>query len=222
MFERPILFYSEYCNFSKTFINNMLKHPEIFEEFIRINIDIDPETNQRPFIFYKIQQELNHKIVEIPTIITHNGEYVLTGVEAFKWLDYQVESLKKTKDVSGFNPIEMGSFSDSYSTFGSNDLYAATEQCFKFLNKDDDKINTPVEDSPMSQDEYSRKQRERENFDSNLKQQKNNKGNNSNVNNIPMSFANQNQIDKKQEIDERLQKLLSDRDSYMPKNKRTV
>ena len=51
MFERPILFYSDHCNYSKQFINILIKDPDIFNSFIRINIDTNPVTKKRPEIF---------------------------------------------------------------------------------------------------------------------------------------------------------------------------
>jgi len=165
MFDRPILFYSEYCIHSKNFLNALMKHQELFDLFIRINIDVDITTKQRPNVFYNIQRELGIKIKEIPTIITPGPENILTGADAFDWLDFQTKSLSK-ESVEGFNCIEMGSFSDSYSTYGSSDLNDAKQQTFKFIGKNDDKIETPPETaSSISKDDYSRKQQERETFD---------------------------------------------------------
>ena len=166
MFERPILIYSNYCIHSTNFINELMKNTEMFENFIRLNIDVDPNTRSRPSLFYEIQEKLNYKIEEIPTIIVENAEYILTGVNAFEWLEYNLNQQEKEKGLTPFNPIEMGSFSDSYSLYGSSDLNAAKEQSFKFLNKSDEKINTPQElASNVSKDDYSNKQKERENFD---------------------------------------------------------
>jgi hypothetical protein len=165
MFERPILIYSDYCIHSTNFINGLMKNPEIFDIFIRVNIDIDPNTRQRPEAFYQIQNVLQHKIAEVPTIIIDNGNGILSGVEAFQWLEYQLNR-ETAEELTPFNPVEMGSFSDSYSTYGSDNPNDAREQTFKFINKPDQKINTPQEDSnSVSQDAYSKKQQERENFD---------------------------------------------------------
>ena len=166
MFERPILIYSDYCIHSTNFINALMKHQELFDNFIRINIDVNPATRQRPKIFYDIQSQLNHKITEIPTIIVDKAEYILTGVDAFKWLDFTTTEVEPEKELIPFNNVEMGSFSDSYSPFGSSDLNDAKEQTFKFVNKPDEKINTPQESNErLSKDDYSKKQKERESFD---------------------------------------------------------
>lgn len=164
MLEQPVIIYSEYCAHSATFLNILLKHPQIDESFVKINIDIDPRTRQRPPIFYDLQYKLNHPISEVPTIIVEGGEYILSGEEAFKWLDYTIQKLIKEEpeELSPFNPNEMGAFSDCYSQFGSNSMHDATEQSFKFLDKQEQRINTPQEDGTATQDDYSKKQRERE------------------------------------------------------------
>jgi hypothetical protein len=144
-----------------------MKKPELYNIFVRINIDTDISTKRRPDIFYNIQRELNIKIVEVPTIITPGPEYVLAGADAFDWLEQQIQSHKSNtnESIQGFNSIEMGSFSDSYSTYGSTDLYDAKEQTFKFIGKQDDKIETPPETASVSKGDFEKKYQERESFD---------------------------------------------------------
>lgn len=169
IFERPILFYSDYCNHSNNFIKQLLTQKELFDHFIRINIDVDVSTNQRPKIFFDIQKQLNYSIQEVPTIIVNNAEYILSGEEAFKWLEFNLKTNKEVSapvELSAFNPNEMGSFSDSYSPIGSSDLNDAREQSFKFIDKPDQIIDTPQENSSgLSSEDYTKKQQERENFD---------------------------------------------------------
>jgi hypothetical protein len=133
MFDRPILVYSNYCIHSKNFIQSLMKQQVLFESFIRLNIDADSESKKRPQAFYQVQQALNIKIQTVPTVILIGGEHVLSGVEAFKWLDYQIKSLTQDVELMGFNSNEMTSFSDNYSEFGSTDINNATEQSFKFF-----------------------------------------------------------------------------------------
>lgn len=219
MFERPILFYSNYCIHSSNFINSLMKHLEIYESFIRVNIDVDPETKRRPQAFYEVQSVLNIKISEIPTIIVDNGQYVLTGKEAFKWLKHQVEEIEASRELTPFNPIEMGSFSDSYSNYGSNDINDATQQSFKFLNSQDEKINTPQESSDkISKEEYTKRQSERENFTNivpqtqkvltpqQLQQKQFNRSYTSNKRGGKMS-------EKQKDFDQRYQQMLMERES---------
>ncbi len=163
MFESPILVYSDYCNYCSSLINVLVKNPKIMDNFVKINIDVDPATKQRPHIFYEIQNALQHKISRVPTIIVDNGSYVLTGEEAFKWLEFEIKRSNESS-LSPFNPNEMGSFSDQYSKFGSTDLHDATEQTFKFISRNDDRIYTPQESS-VEQRDLNSKQKERESID---------------------------------------------------------
>ena len=243
IFERPILFYSEYCIHSTNFITILMKTPELFETFIRINIDVDLNTKQRPKIFYDIQNNLQIKISEVPTIITPGPEYILTGAEAFNWLENEIQQYKSAS-ILGFNSIEMGSFSDSYSNYGSSDLHDAKEQCFKFIGKPDDKIETPQEDSSVSKDDYTKKYQERENFQNtfnqnmsqnqnpsnmnrntknqnmmlnNMNSTNNRNTNNRNTNNQNMfnNFSKHSNVSEKQkDLDNRLQQMIAERENF--------
>lgn len=188
MFEKPIIIFSDYCSFSKNFIETLMKHPELFETFIRMNIDVNPITKKRPQAFYQLQQSLDIKITKVPTIITPNAEYILSDIDAFKWLEHQIRLLKTDEgELKPFNPNEMISFSDNYSKFGSTDLCDAKEQSFKFYDKgvlqddnflqtkkawDPDNVNGFLDDSeePTNID-YTSKQNERQFFDESRKKQ---------------------------------------------------
>lgn len=191
MFEKPIIIYSDYCVYSKNFIQTLMKYPDLYNSFIRMNIDVDPKTKKRPISFYQIQEVLGIKISKVPTLITQNAEYVLSDVDAFKWLEHQVKLLATTSDeLQPFNPNEMLSFSDNYANFGSTNLCDAKEQSFKFLQSDngvikltdDNYLNTSkgwdpqqtnktngflndLEQSTPHKD-FNTKQNERQNFDS--------------------------------------------------------
>jgi hypothetical protein len=175
-----------------------MKYPELFDSFIRMNIDVDPKTKQRPKSFYQIQQMLDIKITKVPTLITPNAQYILSDVEAFKWLEYQIKLLTDTSgELQAFNPNEMASFSDNYATYGSTDLCDAKEQSFKFYKEgkltDDNYLNTnkgwdpntnktngflnDLESSTPKMD-FASKKNEREYFDNiRGKQSKQEKGN---------------------------------------------
>ena len=158
LLEQPVLFYSEHCQHSTKFMKNLMKQTDIFQVFVKINIDPDPQTRKRPDSFYAIQQQLNFKITEIPTIIVE--DYILTGEEAFKWLESQKPEINE--ELIAYNPNEMGSFSDSYATFGSSDMHQDVKsQTFKFISDPDIPIETPDEDAV----EELVKPKERENFD---------------------------------------------------------
>lgn len=142
MFEQPILIFSDYCAHSKSFKTLLAKHPQLYNSFAQLNID------SRPPVFYQIQNTLQHKITEVPTIILKDAEYVLSGSEAFKWLNFQIEESNKKEELDPFNPNEMGSFSDPYCSIGSKGLHDnAKTQSFKFIGQHDERIYTPTEDS---------------------------------------------------------------------------
>lgn len=217
MFESPILIYSNYCNHSQKFITVLKENPEVGRHFVSINIDVDPQTRQRPGAFYEIQKALDFKISEVPTIIVDDGQYVLSGEEAFKWIEHEIQS-NAPEDLSAFNPNEMSSFSDNYSPYGERDMNNASDQTFCFVNKVYDTIPTPPEDAipKMSQDEYNQKQKLRDNVkiagsakmghsDTYSRQQPTRA-------NANASKRNGSKNPKKNEIDNRLEELMMERD----------
>ena len=141
IFKRPILIYSSFCDFSNNFLKILTKYPELYNSFIRMNIDIDQTTRKRPTLFYKIQEILGRKISKVPTVITQDAEYILSDEDAFKWLEFEINNLTKGTELVGFNPGEMISFSDHYSKFGSTELNDANDQSYKFyIDVDNQKI----------------------------------------------------------------------------------
>jgi hypothetical protein len=211
MFEKPILIYSEYCQYSDNFLKILIKHQQIFDSFIRICIDTNPQTKKRPDSFYQIQSTLGIKLTKVPTIILPKSSDYLSDKEAFKWLEYQIQSLLKNTPTEciGFNSNEMTSLSDSYANFGSTDLNDATSQSYRFfVNKeltDDNYLNTDkswtnsektngfLNDQESSNKiDYASKQNERQHFDES--RQQNNNNSNSNFN-IPVNTNNITQND---------------------------
>lgn len=239
MFEKPILIYSNYCVYCKNFLETLMKYPDLYNSFIRMNIDVDSQTKRRPKVFYQTQEILNTKISKVPTIITPNAEHILSDVDAFKWLEYQIKLLSNTSDdILPFNPNEMISFSDNYSNLGSTDLYDAKEQSFKFFKdgrlNDDNYLNTTKTWDPKGNNtngflndleestpniDLSIKQNERQYFD-NIR----GKTSTHTIQNKPVKSQNINFMDsnlfsktndgnlKSKEVDMKLQQLLNDRD----------
>jgi hypothetical protein len=238
IFERPILIYSDFCNYSKLFIQNLLQYPDLYESFVRINIDVNPKTNERPKIFYDIQQLLQFKISNVPTIIVQNGEFVLSGKEAFNWLEYQLNELNKLiqqesdqnktsnnndGSLQGFNPLEMGSFSDGYAELNQSN---PNSQSFQFLNAPLQNISTPEENN----ENYDKK----EHFENDANNYSNFLQKRNNINRIqyqsaeqrPMSHMSKNydkgnsKMNKKQnEINKKYEELLAEREQSMAKRK---
>lgn len=161
MFTNPIVIYSKYCKYSNEFLDVLVKTP-LAQQFQFVDIDINPQTKTRSEIYFTIKhilaKEFSYNLKTVPTIIVENGEFVLSGKEAFEWLKYKLNTIqnasvsnskidvdvpiKNEKDnsigePSGFIQHEMGSFSDSYSTFGLNIDDTCTDaknQCFQFLD----------------------------------------------------------------------------------------
>jgi hypothetical protein len=135
--DKPLLMYSEHCPHSRNFRQILLQN-KLYDSFYTMNIDVKLDTRRRPDGFYQIQQNLNIKISKVPTIITPKGEYVLSDADAFKWLDHQINLLKKNNQDNTIKPFslnEMSSKSDSYAPVKSTDISDdAAEQNFKFYD----------------------------------------------------------------------------------------
>jgi len=233
MFERPILIYSNYCKYSKLFIKHLLEFSELYETFIRINIDITPENNQRPDIFYEIQEILKYKITNVPTIIIQNGEYVLTGKEAFSWLEYQLNELDKVKESSEnnnndssmlepFNPLEMGSFSDGYAGISDS---LPNSQSFQFLNAPNQSIQTPEETNQneqydnsinYSENDYSKFMQQRNNINSHTQYHSSEQRPIAQMTNKPEITHKKN---KQNDVDKKYEQLLAEREMMANKKK---
>jgi len=173
--ETHILFYSNYCNNCKEFIQQLYKSP-FFEKFKKICVDNNP----------KIPKE----ITSIPCIIVPRITRPLVGTEAFHWLRgmNQVHLAEQEKLVNttasnqahggnqkkldngipdgGGDPTNlnyamgsvtaysgtMGGFSDNFSFIGSD---SPMEHSFSFLGENDQKIYTPQDGDPRSSMESS-------------------------------------------------------------------
>lgn len=219
MFERPIVIYSNYCTYSQSFMQALSESPDIFEAFIRLCIDVDINTGKRPDIFFIIQEQLQKRITKVPTIIINGGNVVLSGSEAFSWLNSVLTQNKNTpKEPDAFAPNEMVGLSDSYSKFGSNDMNDATEKSFVFLNRQTESIPTPEDDHvKITQQDYQKIQNERDSV--NMPQQQNS---------FPMLPQMQQQMPrhrenfqnapqrKEKDLDKKLEQLIMERNNVQP------
>jgi hypothetical protein len=225
-FEQPILLYSNYCEHSNNFILALRKNTELHSNFQIVNIDVDTKTNKRPAIVYDIQNTLQLSLKEVPTIIVENGEYMLSGAEAFKWLDYTLQKLEK-QELQPYCNLEMGSFSDMYSQYGSSEMYDATDQTYAFINRNYENINTPKDDNTsVKEDDFERKQMERESFNNVPRENNIQKKINFSMNTFePTSLkpVNESKTNTKQkELDLRYNKLISERDAVFPESKKEM
>lgn len=225
-FSKNVLLYSNYCGYSQKFYKELENDKNLFSTFEFISVDVNPSTKKRNPLFFEIQKALGMKIQEVPTIIVENGQYMLSGKEAFKWLEYtfqqqegqgqQGQSQQIPAELQGYNCLEMGSFSDQYSKFGSNQMNDATDQIFKFITKEDEPIYTPQEESDLTSDALERKQQERESFVNIPRKPVQSVNKIIPMSSSPSSFGS-NTSSKQKDLDKRYQDLLSERDSMIPK-----
>jgi len=164
--ENYILFYSNYCNFSKKFVQELYK-TEFYEKFQKVCVDKNP----------RIPKE----ITMVPTIIVPRLQKPLVAEEAFHWLNGMKQMVLQQQETPQNQPQQgkseekgdptnlnysmgavtaysntMDGFSDSFS-FLSNE--SPLEHSFSFLGGNDQKIATPQEDGsdPRAQMEGSSK-----------------------------------------------------------------
>lgn len=78
-----ILFYSNYCKFSETFIRLLEKSGEA-TFFAKVCVDRNPQTGQRPPVVAK------YGITEVPSAIIENKR--LAGRDAFMWLKNRIDN----------------------------------------------------------------------------------------------------------------------------------
>ena len=158
--ENYILFYSNYCNFSKKFIQELYKTP-FYEKFQKISVDKNP----------KIPKE----ITMVPTIIVPKMPKALVAEEAFHWLNGMKQMMIKQQEQpqqrqSPGQGEEKGDPTNANYSMGAVTAYSNTmdgfsdnfsfltdesplEHSFSFLGGNDQKIATPQEDGsdPRSQ-----------------------------------------------------------------------
>ncbi|HEY9701266.1 MAG TPA: hypothetical protein V6C58_02415 [Allocoleopsis sp.] len=78
-----VLFYSNYCEYSRQFIKFLEKSGETVH-FNKICVDRDPRSGRRhPYV-------QAYRIKEVPTIIVNRSVY--PGEYAFKWLEYRIKN----------------------------------------------------------------------------------------------------------------------------------
>jgi hypothetical protein len=132
-----IIYYSNYCINSKELMNILCKSP-LYKQFVKINVS---ERGTRIPSFLK----------SVPTILVPKVNRPLVGEETFQWLEQQTEQRINTNN--GITPYssEMGfGFTETYSYLDVKDVDQPMEHTYVFLNKGDQKIETPPEESFVS------------------------------------------------------------------------
>lgn len=172
MFEKPILFYSKYCQHSAKFLRELNRSQELFDHVVKIDIDVNPQTRKRHPLYYELPKQIGKRISEVPTLIVDN--YFLVGTDVNKWLYNILDKINTSGsgdsiDINnmGFNPNEMGSFSDGYAELQSNNMISEKRQSFYFLNDNHAPIQTIDEGDFQG---VENKLNEREQFDNIIRQ----------------------------------------------------
>ncbi len=135
----PVFIYSSYCKYCNIFLDIIQKN-NVYNNFDRILID--KVNGTRPEIFYEIQKKLNYKINEVPTIIfessdTNSEVYVLSGKDAFLWLDDYISQLYKLpepqKEIQKpINPVSViKSTHDKYTHLNQDPITIGYQESFK-------------------------------------------------------------------------------------------
>jgi len=130
-----ILYYSNYCINCKEFINILCKSP-LYSQFTKINVSSNTS--------------FPNFVKSVPTIVVPNIQRPLVGEEVFKWLEEQSTRRVQNEDrgIIPYSPGEMGSgLADTYSYLDAKDTEQPMEHTFSFIKRNEQKIETPPEDS---------------------------------------------------------------------------
>ena len=133
MLKKPLLFYSLYCDHSKSILSYIARKG-IKSAFLLINVD-------------RHQAQVPAFIQSVPSLFT--GDSVLVDDDLSRFIDAESEKLGANSTIDAYYDKEMGSFmSDSYSYINDASGPARVERNFSLVDNDC-KIITPKEDDFM-------------------------------------------------------------------------
>lgn len=143
--QKPILFYSEYCNHSKELIQSLYK-TELYDKIIKVNIDEN-------------KYNLPPSIKMVPALLISNNNKPFVGNEVFSWCNDQLAILNKKnnekKEIKAYFASEMAGYSDSYSYLQNDNT--PMDHNFSFIGKNNDNINTPTSNDIISDNSKNKK-----------------------------------------------------------------
>lgn len=192
MTDNPILLYSTDCKYSNDFLDLLSENDTLYNSFIKININKNKRTNKRSPIYLNLKEEFPEYIKSVPCIVLNNKTVILSGNEAFSWLNYTLDNLEKP-DTLHPNPQKQQNSQkqqkpqgelESFNNHVSNDLsslngVSKTASCDKFISLNDftnakpidiDIITTSSGEGDFNM-EMERKKREREEMDAQFDKQ---------------------------------------------------
>lgn len=207
-----ILFYSNYCKYSKKFINILEKTGEA-TFFVKISVEKDPKTNQRPQILNK------YGVIEVPTIIVENKK--LAGYSAFKWLHSRIEnsqdqvnslSSRQNKQTIDMQQLNQQKQENTIEPFYTGTTVNLTDNCVQLGDTDTQQIYTPSQDEEVSRENNFKLQ------DDNLTSVaiNTNVDLSNNDDYLPTKSITKDKLKSKQ-IENEYSKLIQERDTMIPK-----
>lgn len=127
MFKSPIILCSSLCKHSLEFVKKMKDNSEKFENVIILKIDVDNVTNKRPQAYYDIQNILEWKIKSVPSVVVNEGKSILSGGNAFIWLE---EIITKVQE---YNPSNM-MVNEEFSNIGDSGSILSEQEMKRLSN----------------------------------------------------------------------------------------
>lgn len=147
-----VLFYSDKCLHSKELINLLYKNQDIYNKFVKINIDIT-------------KMKIPPYIKSVPSaIIPINGQpKLLVGVQIFEWYNSINKQMVQKQDISDWDPSSMTGYSDNFSYLSNasepsekNYLYLNNENSGRIYTPEDNGNNSKkTDDNPRSSLDYN-------------------------------------------------------------------
>jgi hypothetical protein len=129
--EKPVILFSEYCEHSASLLK-LAQQQGSLESFVRVCVDVDPQTKKRPRALFQIQELLGEEtpLKRVPTIVTADLR-LLTDKDAFEFL-MTGESQKKSRKVG--NSAQPPAPQDSLQAFDTNEVVLAPDAQVGTLN----------------------------------------------------------------------------------------
>ena len=118
MFKNPIILCSTLCKHCVELVDLMQSNLKVFEDWIVINIDTDTTTGKRPQAYYDIQNIFDKGISSVPTIIVEEGKKLLSGIDAFNYIN----ELLAPKGIVGQGSL------NQFSSIGENSCILSDEE----------------------------------------------------------------------------------------------
>jgi hypothetical protein len=152
MTENPILLYSTDCKYSNSFLDLLHENKTLYNSFIKVNINKNKKTNERSRIYINLIKEFPQYIKSVPCIVLNNKTVILSGNEAFAWLNYTLDNLEQPPQGLQPQPQQLPQGPqgpqqqprqlESFNNFVSNNLsnlngVSKTTSCENFISVND-------------------------------------------------------------------------------------